>query len=435
MTAEVPRVVCPSAKGLTRSARPMPNLISDRPTAANHDPKEKVGLPTIQQTALVHQQHFVQKEEESATIMATTLTGRTKDKKRGHKSLPDSSGKEKGKKSKRRDRKVAAEEDEERRLTSLLFGGSSSLAVGGAGTAIARTDAQDDVGSNGVLDFEIDRTGQGAPALDDLAVNERVDDGGAQAVSARAKTDDVEDDEDRPAWIDEDDARVEVNLLQTDRLRKLRTSRDEVGASALGGTDFSDRLRERYTATMHKTARTDWADVDEEKKEEVASADDALVGPLLRQSSQRLPPNLLDVVRCPDANQSDPSTAVVQAVHFHPGSEPDRPLMLTAGLDKTLRFFQVGVEESVKVHGIHCKSSFRGTSPESLLLLRRLTQAQRSLLQFPKCPFTLLNLLESQEPSWSRAGGLSFTSTTLWWASWIRCREYSVGQKRAGKRR
>jgi U3 small nucleolar RNA-associated protein 18 len=38
-----------------------------------------------------------------------------------------------------------------------------------------------------------------------------------------------------------------------------------------------------------------------------------------------------------DANQHDPCHAVVRSVEFHPNGQ----LLLTAGLDKKLRFFQV----------------------------------------------------------------------------------------------
>ena len=57
------------------------------------------------------------------------------------------------------------------------------------------------------------------------------------------------------------------------------------------------------------------------------------------EEGRRLPPNIINLKRIPDVNQSDPNKAAVQAVHFHPGTDPDKPLILTAGLDKSLRFF------------------------------------------------------------------------------------------------
>ena len=50
-----------------------------------------------------------------------------------------------------------------------------------------------------------------------------------------------------------------------------------------------------------------------------------------------LPPHTLEAVRVKDANQQDPSLAAVQSVEFHPLGQ----LLMTAGLDKRLRLFQV----------------------------------------------------------------------------------------------
>jgi U3 small nucleolar RNA-associated protein 18 len=72
---------------------------------------------------------------------------------------------------------------------------------------------------------------------------------------------------------------------------------------------------------------------------------------LLGESSSRLQPGYLNIIRCKDANQHDPSKSVVKSVSFHSSGE----LLLTAGLDKTLRFFQVDGIVNAKVHGIHFK--------------------------------------------------------------------------------
>lgn len=53
----------------------------------------------------------------------------------------------------------------------------------------------------------------------------------------------------------------------------------------------------------------------------------------------RLPASLLQVTRLKDANISEPSQAVVQTVRFHPAGR----LLMTAGLDKSLRFFEVSM--------------------------------------------------------------------------------------------
>ena len=59
-------------------------------------------------------------------------------------------------------------------------------------------------------------------------------------------------------------------------------------------------------------------------------------GALLGRNKQ-LAPGLIETTRLKDANQQEPSKSVVQSVEFHPAGQ----LLLTAGLDKRLRLFQV----------------------------------------------------------------------------------------------
>jgi U3 small nucleolar RNA-associated protein 18 len=297
---------------------------------------------------------------------------------------------------KRKSKQALEEEAEERRLTALLFGD-------GTGTMDAESDVLQEQEEKEVhqpkisskekesssLLFEIDRTGvtslsekkpeQPSPSSDDddEGDNEEIPKENDNIEKGRSDDEEDEDDEDddpnKPAWVDEDDDEVEVDLLGTNRLRKLRKSRaEDTSSQPLSWRELENRLRSRYKSTMQFTAQTEWArlDVDDDDQrsassDEAANEDDEATAelqsssqPLLAQgnaSSARLPPNILNVMRCPDANQSDCNKAVVQAVHFHPGSDPDRPLLLTGGLDKTLRFFQVGEEKSEKIHGIHCK--------------------------------------------------------------------------------
>jgi hypothetical protein len=272
------------------------------------------------------------------------------------------------KKSQKRARKEAKDDLEERRLTSLLFGsGAAETEDLIQETTIETNSKSSALSKNEDVLFQIDRTGEEMEVKGDF-----------QAFQKKVVVeDDFEDDNDdssegdsrkgdAPAWVDQDEQHLSVNIVDSSkRLRKLRNSRDEVAAKSLDGEEFERRLRTRYEQTTQATARTDWARFDQEPKKGAIRGDDdneneasllaSTSAPLLATSRQRLPPNILNIMRCPDANQSDPNQAVVQAVHFHPGSDPDRPLLLTAGLDKTLRFFQVGAEKSQKIHGIHCR--------------------------------------------------------------------------------
>lgn len=94
-------------------------------------------------------------------------------------------------------------------------------------------------------------------------------------------------------------------------------------------------------------------------------------------SSSKLPPHILSVLRMQDGNAADPNKSVVRAVQFLPTKDnveaEERPLMMTAGLDKTLRFFRVDGKDNEKIHGIqfptmpiHC-ASFLGDSGSVVL--------------------------------------------------------------------
>jgi hypothetical protein len=118
-----------------------------------------------------------------------------------------------------------------------------------------------------------------------------------------------------------------VDLLGTSRLRKLRKSKTEEAASALNGVELEQRLRQRYHNSTQAAARTDWANLDGkvDSEEDQSDVEDGALqsssAPLVLQgsASQRLPPNILNIMRCPDANLADPNKSVVQAVNFHPG--------------------------------------------------------------------------------------------------------------------
>ncbi len=174
------------------------------------------------------------------------------------------------------------------------------------------------------------------------------------------------------------------------RLKKLRRHANE--NDPISFTEYEMRLRERFVNTASVASRTDWADVglaarrgQQQRRQlrktmEGGTSNDARRGrrgdgkfsadydddtsdeeedaairifesnaPLFEPSScgdggryqSSLPPTLLDVVRVRDGNLSDPNNSVVSACQFHPHSDEDSPLLMTAGMDKMLRFFRV----------------------------------------------------------------------------------------------
>lgn len=258
-------------------------------------------------------------------------------------------------KSRKRARKEAEEDLEEEKLTAMLFGGNASLGASGPFAVEEETAvdgyADQNQGDSEDLGFQIDRTGLDDGGVDESPLEQQLR--GASALQVYQSKDDDEEEE-APAWVDDEDE-AEVNLVESsNRLRKLRRSREET--EAIPADELEQRLRKRYEESTQKSARTDWADPSQaEEVEDPVAKFFSTAGSLLKSTRDQLPPNILKIVRCPDANQADYNQSVVRAVNFHPGSDPDKPLLLTAGLDKTLRFFQVGAEKSEKIHGIHCK--------------------------------------------------------------------------------
>ena len=177
------------------------------------------------------------------------------------------------------------------------------------------------------------------------------------------------------------------------RLKKLRRHVNE--NDPISFTEYEMRLRERFVNTASVASRTDWADVglaamqgrqrqlggakigmsndsrkgggrdgkfsadyDDDTSDEDEDAATKIFesnAPLFESSSSggdggryyrsSLPPTLLDVVRVRDGNLSDPNNSVVSACQFHPHSDEDSPLLMTAGMDKMLRFFRVNDDD------------------------------------------------------------------------------------------
>ncbi|KAI9494000.1 WD40-repeat-containing domain protein [Zychaea mexicana] len=169
----------------------------------------------------------------------------------------------------------------------------------------------------------------------------------------------------KPAWEDEDDARLMVSLMAADRLRKLRKDENE---DVVNGLEYEKRLRTQH-AKMHP--RPEWATLpsdlkrkrggdgsdDEHYEDDENQLDDedrldllkSTYGVLqLRRENRVLPSNFLDIKRYKNANQMSPSEATISTVEFHPNAQ----VMMTASMDKTLRLFQVDGRVNPKIQSV-----------------------------------------------------------------------------------
>lgn len=192
----------------------------------------------------------------------------------------------------------------------------------------------------------------------------------------------------KAVWIDEDDEQQPVNLHKVKRRRKLRKA---MGEKHVSGTEYGERIRDLYATKAGGGAGGPgtWAELPSERKtremsedkeglltDEGNSDDDNDEQPInasnLLQSTTRLlasrkratgsgivdqdhaplQSGVLNLRRVTNANEEDPNKAEARCVEFHPSGR----LLLTAGLDKTLRIFQVDGKQNAKVQGVHMRN-------------------------------------------------------------------------------
>ncbi|ONK72390.1 uncharacterized protein A4U43_C04F18930 [Asparagus officinalis] len=196
----------------------------------------------------------------------------------------------------------------------------------------------------------------------------------------------VEEEEDvkaerEPVWVDEEEEKAEINILKVRRLRKLRKEAEE---ELISGKDYVARLRAQHAKL---NPGTEWAQIDRKDNNIVDSDDESDSGSgvtvgddvlryndeLVVKSDVKLLPGLLEYSRLMDANGEEPSNGPINSVHFHRNGQ----LLLTAGLDKRLSFFQVDGKRNTKVQSmfiedcpIH-KASFLPDGSQVILSGRR----------------------------------------------------------------
>lgn len=152
-------------------------------------------------------------------------------------------------------------------------------------------------------------------------------------------------------WQDSDDEDLAVTVAAKSMLRKLRETEEEV---VLSGKEYEQRLRNQHNKL---NPRATWASTSDEKKKnrkndknsasEQANRLLASAGGLL-SGAHRLPSGRLEATRLKDANQEEPSEAVVRSVEFHPGGQ----LLMAASLDRHLRFFSIDGVDNPRVQSI-----------------------------------------------------------------------------------
>ncbi|CAL5054318.1 unnamed protein product [Urochloa decumbens] len=256
------------------------------------------------------------------------------------------------------------EEEEMRQLESSLFGSLYTPLEFGSevGAAVAAPDRDAPL-------FFTDRSA--ADVVDDLPIYE-------EDLAHDDEEDEVIVKERKPVWVDEEEETAEVDIVKVARLRKLRKEADE---HLISGKEYEARLRGQHAKLNPFTG---WADMDRKttlpgtsdgESDDEGGVDDILQNndELVVKGTVKLLPGMLEFSRLVDANIQDPSNGPINSVQFHRNGQ----LMLAAGLDKHLRFFQIDGKRNPKIQSIFIgdcpvlKASFLPDGSEVILSGRR----------------------------------------------------------------
>ncbi|KAK1305926.1 hypothetical protein QJS10_CPA10g00992 [Acorus calamus] len=137
-----------------------------------------------------------------------------------------------------------------------------------------------------------------------------------------AKSELEEEETRKPVWVDDEEETAEVDILNgANRLRKLRREEDEKVISA---ADYVSRLRAQHDELLRSN------------------------GEAVVRGGKRLLPGLLEYSKLVDANSEEPSRGPVNSVQFHRNAQ----LLLTAGRDGRMRFFQIDGKRNPKIQSV-----------------------------------------------------------------------------------
>ncbi|KAJ0243472.1 U3 small nucleolar RNA-associated protein 18 [Hirschfeldia incana] len=244
-----------------------------------------------------------------------------------------------------------SEQVEMKKLENLLFGSLyNPVSFGEKGGDLEGSD-------DGSALFHVDRSApRQTPDYEDD------DDDEEQSDDERVQSDDDDDEEvsedervvsevvkkGEAAWEDEEEKEMSIDIATVNRLRKLRKEENE---GLISGSEYISRLRAHHAKLNPGTewARTDSQIIDgdssDEDDDDVLRTNEDLV---VKSGGSKLCSGLLEYTQLADANIADPSNAPINSVQFHQNAQ----LLLTAGLDRRLRFFQIDGKRNTKIQSI-----------------------------------------------------------------------------------
>jgi U3 small nucleolar RNA-associated protein 18 len=174
------------------------------------------------------------------------------------------------------------------------------------------------------------------------------------------------------AWHDDDDDDIEVDLDQTNRLKKLNKTDENI----VSGTTLTALFQERFATKKLKWATATEKEVEnsEENGLDLMRQTDSMIDNSSggRSDLGPLKNGKINIRRMVNANIAEPSKKPISALSFHSSGD----LLMTAGHDKVMRFFKIDGDKnekqlSVKFDMAISSASYLGTSADVIVAGRK----------------------------------------------------------------
>lgn len=149
----------------------------------------------------------------------------------------------------------------------------------------------------------------------------------------------------KPAWIDEDDDGIEVGQALDGQGRKLPS-----GGINSRNNKYSNLLRHKFESSF---GTPKWASLSKKRQHSDSDSDDEILRTCgflsTKQVSATIPPNVLEFKKVRDLNRETYSEGpYINAIEFHPGSS----VALVAGNGGIATLFAVDGKKNSKLHSI-----------------------------------------------------------------------------------
>ncbi|ABN67294.1 U3 snoRNA associated protein [Scheffersomyces stipitis CBS 6054] len=181
-------------------------------------------------------------------------------------------------------------------------------------------------------------------------------------------------DEEANAWEDSDDEKLNVSLIASDKLKKLRKTTHD---TSISGRSYIVRLRNQFEKIYprpewiealesdHQDENEDDSDIEIDREDDepsgVADNDTNSVLKILSSTQQfvitkqlkLISPNKVSITRLKDANYQKISKSAIQSLSFH----HSHPLLMTGGFDRTIRIYHIDGKINSLVTSLHLRNS------------------------------------------------------------------------------